>query len=236
MKIYNSRECKIGIDEKGTYIIKYKKAFYKLNKTQFNEIFEEEELKFQREIKDSPVIAVIMTLVIISTVVYYLFTGKYVILDKNIIIANVVLLLNIFIHEMGHMIALKFFLPESTVDFGFKMFFIYPSFYVDTSNTYLIPKYKRIAVYLSGNFMNCLYLSICYFFIKNMNDYNYLVVSNILINFIPIIKSDGYYAFKTLLNQYNYNKTKVKSYVEDTVRGILMFIFLNILSCLDVYL
>lgn len=236
MKIYNSSECEIGIDEKSTYIIKYKKAFYKLDKGQFIEIFGEEELKFQREIKDSPMIAVIMTFAIISTVVYYLFTEKYVILDKNIIIANVVLFFNIFIHEMGHIIALKLFLPESTVDFGFKMFFIYPSFYVDTSSTYLIPKYKRIAVYLSGNFMNCLYLIICYFVIKNMNEYNYLVVSNIIINFIPIIKSDGYYAFKTLLNQYNYNKTKMKNYVEDTVRGILMFIFLNILSCLNAYL
>ena len=61
---------------------------------------------------------------------------------------------------------------------------------------------------------------------------SYLVVSTILINFIPIIKSDGYYAFKTLLNQYNYDKTKIKGYLEDTVRGILMFLFLNILAYL----
>lgn len=40
------------------------------------------------------------------------------------------------------------------------------------------------------------------------------------------------YAFKTLLNQYNYDKTKMKGYLEDTVRGILMFLFLNILAYL----
>lgn len=232
MKIYNAGDCEIGIDEDNTYIVKYKKDFYKLDKTQFIEIFGDGELKFQKEIKDSPIITLIMTVLIISTVVYYLFAEKYVIVDKNIIVANVVLFFNIFIHEFGHIAFLKFFLPGSKVNMGFKIFFIYPSFYVDTSNTYFIPKYKKIAVYLAGNFMNCLYLIICSIFIADMNKYNYLVVSTILINFIPIIKSDGYYAFKTLLNQYNYDKTKIKGYLEDTVRGILMFLFLNILAYL----
>lgn len=230
MKIFNAGDCEIGIAEGDTYIVKYKKDFYKLDETQFIELFAAEELKLIREIKDSPFIALIMTLFIILTVVYYLVTEEYVIVDKNIIVANVVLFFNIFIHEFGHIVFLKLFLPESKVNIGFKIFFIYPSFYVDTSNTYFIPKYKRIAVYLAGNFMNCLYLIICSFFILDINKYNYLVVSTVLINFIPIIKSDGYYAFKTLLNQYNYDKTKMKGYLEDTVRGILMFIFLHILT------
>ena len=108
---------------------------------------------------------------------------------------------DIFIHELGHIAFLKLFLPGSKVDIGFKIFFIYPSFYVDTSNTYFIPKYKRIAVYLAGNFMNCLYLIICSIFTAD-------------------------------INKYNYDKTKMKGYLEDTVRGILMFIFLSILAYL----
>ena len=32
---------------------------------------------------------------------------------------------------------------------GFKFVFIYPAFYVDTSYSYLLPKYKRISVYLT---------------------------------------------------------------------------------------
>ena len=68
----------------------------KLDKTQFIETFGDEELKFQKEIKDSPIITLIMTVLTISTVVYYLFAEKYVIVDKNIIVANVVLFFNIF--------------------------------------------------------------------------------------------------------------------------------------------
>ena len=51
MKIFNAGDCEIGITEDNTYIVKYKKDFYKLDKTQFIEIFGDGELKFQKEIK-----------------------------------------------------------------------------------------------------------------------------------------------------------------------------------------
>ena len=50
---------------------------------------------------------------------------------------------------------------------GFKFVFIYPAFYVDTSYSYLLPKYKRIAVYLAGNFTNCLFvLGVMYYILS----------------------------------------------------------------------
>lgn len=236
MKIYKQDECIVAIDKQGNYFVKYEENFYKMNKEQFIDCFGEEGLIWQKEIKDSPFICFGMIGTILLTIVSFFMNEKYVIVDSNILWANLILLINIFIHEIGHVLALKFFLPESTIKVGFKFVFIYPAFYVDTSNTYLLPKYKRIAVYLAGNFTNCLYLLACSIFMGHINKFNYLIVSTVLINFLPIIKSDGYYAFMSLIDKYNLNKTKMKNYIEDTVRGIVMFLVLNVLSYLNIYL
>jgi hypothetical protein len=177
-----------------------------------------------------------MTTAIMFTLVVYFLSENYVIIDSNFIIANLILFANIFIHELGHILALKLFYRSGKIKIGFKIYFIYPAFYVDTSDSYLLPKYKRIAVYLAGNFMNCIYILICFLFFPALNKYNYVIISTILINFLPIIKSDGYYALTALVNKYDSAKSKIKNYVEDTIRGILMFLFLFLLSKLSIYL
>lgn len=75
-------------------------------------------------------------------------------------------------------------------------------------------------------------LMILSFFPKQL-PYCYLVITNILINFIPIVKSDGYYAAITLLDKTNKRKGKVATTVEDFVRGFAMFVVLSILSWLS---
>lgn len=236
MRIFKRDECLVAIDENENYLVKYDDNFYKMNKEQYEDCFGQGELIFYKEIKDSPFACLFMIAIIILTIVHYLANERYVIVDNNIVWANLILLANIFIHEIGHVLMLKLFMPESTVKIGFKFIFIYPAFYVDTSNTYFLPKYKRIAVYLAGNFMNCLYLLICSWLIGDITEYNYLIVSTILINFLPIVKSDGYYAFMSWINKYNYNKTKAKNYIEDTIRGLVMFIVLYFLSYVNIHL
>ncbi len=236
MKIYKKDDCTVAIDERENYLVKYGNDFYKMNQEQFVDCFGEGELTFDKEIKDSPFVCFGMVGVIVLTIAYYLLNEKYVIIDSNIVWANLILFANVFVHELGHVLLLKIFLPGSSVKIGFKMIFIYPAFYVDTSNSYFLPKYKRIAVYLAGNLANCLYLIFCIMFMEEVSKYNYLIVSTILINFLPIIKSDGYYAFMSFANKYNLNKTKVRNYVEDTVRGVIMFIVLYLLSYINIYL
>lgn len=55
-------------------------------------------------------------------------------------------------------------------------------------------------------------------------------MSAILVNFLPIVKSDGYYTFMALLNKHSYAKPKVKSNLEDLIRGLIMFLVLFGLS------
>ena len=113
---------------------------------------------------------------------------------------------------------------------GFKVVFIYPAFYVDTSYSYMLPKYKRMVVYLAGNFMNCMFLVVVLIAFPQYLKYCYLVVSNILINFITIVKSDGYYAMVTLFNKFNNFKSIRREYIEDFIRGIIMFLVLSLIS------
>ena len=54
-----------------------------------------------------------------------------------------------------------------------------------------------------------------------------------LVNFIPIVKSDGYYAVVTLFNKTNIKKDKVATTLEDAIRGIIMFGVLGIFSWLS---
>ena len=111
--------------------------------------------------------------------------------------------------------------------------FIWPAFYVDTSYSYMVSKYKRIAIYLAGNFMNCIYVLLVQLFFPKQLPYCYLVISNVLVNFIPIVKSDGYYAVVTLFNKTNIKKDKVATTLEDAIRGIIMFGVLGIFSWLS---
>ena len=95
---------------------------------------------------------------------------------------------------------------------------------------YISALLKNRTIYLAGNFMNCLFLLIIYFFLPALIPYCYLIISNIFINFIPIVKSDGYYAFETLINQFHPANSFLHTSIEDFVRGLLMFLFLEVIS------
>lgn len=233
MKIYTNKEKSIIVGEKeGTndYIVKYNNSFYRMTKDEFTQCYDKGNLTLEEEISENPIIAIASTILIVFTIVAYFAKETYVIIDSNFVMANILLLFNVFIHEMGHVVLLKIFYKSGQIKVGFKMTFIYPSFYVDTSDSYLLPTYKRISVYLGGNLMNCIYLLVCLFFFPFLNKYNYIIVSTVLVNFLPIVKSDGYYAIMSLIGKYNIAKSKAKNYAEDMMRGFAMFVFLLALS------
>lgn len=233
MKLYNVIDSKYIIAEdtqNKLYILKDGKDFYLLKSRQVTNIIGRNRLIFQKEINDNIFLPIIMLITIILTVVLYLQTRTYTIIDKNFAIATILLIINIPIHELGHIACLKLFSSNSKITIGFKIVFIYPAVFVDTSDSYLLPKYKKIAIYLAGNFMNCLFLITIYFFFPVLLPYCYLIISNIFINFLPIIKSDGYYAYQTLKNNFQMEKSFTYSTIEDFIRGFLLFLFLEFIS------
>lgn len=237
MKLYRYGEYTIAQDEKtNSAIVAEKHDFYKLDQTTFNEIFDRNKLEYVVTKKDNPLYAVVMTGIICITMLFYFYNQEYVLVNSNFVQATLVLIINIVIHEAGHILFLKLFYKESKVKVGFKFIFVYPAFFVDTSYSYLLPKYKRIAIYMAGNFMNCIFLLTVIFAFPKLLPYCYLIVSNTLINFIPIIKSDGYYAFITLANKTNKSLTPKMEVMDDFIRGSAMFILMSLLSYASNYL
>lgn len=234
MKTYNYQEFCVAIDEeKEIYILEKNAEFYKLDKESFFSLIDCSRLTNEKSINENIIYFFIMICVIVFTLSIYLLKYKYILIDDNFFYSTLFLLFNILLHELGHIILLKILNPKSKIKIGFKFFFIYPAFYIDTSYSYLLPKYKRMAIYLAGNFMNSIFVLLVMIFYPSKAEFCYLIITNILINFIPIIKSDGYYAYLTLLNKYNKQNTKSHVFVEDFIRGIVMFTFLQILSNLN---
>lgn len=231
VEIFENNDYTIAINSKRKDVIindREDHAYYKVGLEKFNDVFKIEDFNFNVILKDNIAICGIIFIFIVAILVYYSFSVKYKIIDSNFVSATIMLLINIPIHEAGHILALKFFYRKSKVKIGFKLIFIYPAFYVDTSDSYLLPKYNRIAVYLAGNFMNCIFLLIVICFFPQYLSICYIVFSNILVNFLPIVKSDGYYAFMCLCDKTGYFQNNKREFIEDFIRGFAMFIFLYI--------
>ena len=83
---------------------------------------------------------------------------------------------------------------------------------------------------MAGNTMNAIFVILIGIFFPFYNKYLYLIVDNILINFIPIVKSDGYYSVMALFNKYTVEKSMKKNMVDSFVRGLIMFFVMLLLS------
>lgn len=238
VEIFENNDYTISINSIGDDVIvgdKEEHSYYKISRDKFNDIFKNEKFDFNIEMEDNILWFVWICLFIIAVLFFYSFRIKYKIIDENFILATAILLVNIPIHEAGHILALKFFYRKSKIKVGFKFVFIYPAFYVDTSESYLLPKYNRIVVYLAGNLMNCIFLLIIMLFFPYYLKSCYILFSNILINFLPIIKSDGYYALMCLCNRTGYFRSDKREFVEDFIRGLCMFLLLYVLQKIRAY-
>lgn len=231
MIIYEYADCRVAEEKDSDIcIIQQDFDFYRIPLEMKKQYLQGRELVSIKQNDDNLVILIIVLGTILCTLTTYFSCGNYILVDNNVILATLFLLINIPLHEIGHIIFLKLFSKDAKIRVGVTFFFIYPAFYVDTSYSYLCPKYKRMCIYLAGNFMNCIFLLVVYFFFPQFINYCYIIISNILVNFVPIIKSDGYYAMMTFLNKYKISKTRKEEYLDDFVRGLIMFIFMSGLS------
>ncbi len=162
-------------------------------------------------------------IIALSLIIYFAYYD-YTLIDSNYMIATLILMINIPIHELGHILILKLFYKPAKVKIGFKFMFIFPAFYVDTSFSYLLPKYKKISVFLGGTLFNALFLLTSFILFPDMLHYYYVLIVNMLVNFLPIIKSDGYYSFMAIFNKHTFNKGKKRTRIEDFIRGFIMYL------------
>lgn len=175
-----------------------------------------------RTIRDSAATPIIMTLVIMLSAALYFFRWPGVSHDENLPIAAAILVVNIAIHEIGHAIALKLYVPWSKVRLGFRFMFIFPTLYVNTSDSYMLPRGKKISVHLAGVCSNALYLIIVALLVPSLLGPSGIVVGTALLNLLPIMRGDGYHVVMALFGRRRHSADRTREAVEDCVRGVLM--------------
>lgn len=118
--------------------------------------------------------------------------------NMTILIVFFYFLINVFFHELGHIISLKYF--DKKIDkVGFKLnYFIFPSFYVQMNETYMLSRIDKIIVHSFGLFVNYTTINLIQllnvlFINSNALTISYVLFSSTMIwNLVPILNSDGY--------------------------------------------
>lgn len=113
------------------------------------------------------------------------------------------------IHEFGHAMTLKHFGGEVHA-MGFLLFYLSPAFYVDVSDSYILPRKERLWVTMAGTYTELILCSIATFFWFFATpgtvayDLSFQIIlftgiSSFFINMNPLIKLDGYFAVMDLV-------------------------------------
>lgn len=111
------------------------------------------------------------------------------------------------LHELGHTAScIKNGVKHGGIGFGF--YFIFPVFYADISNVWLIGKNRRVVTNLAGIYIEFLISGIlCILFLANRNDEYLLaailIVLKALTELNPFLRMDGYWILSDLTNTPN---------------------------------
>lgn len=107
IRIYKCGKSIVSISSIEKYIIRSEGAFYYPTKDVFKSCFDVHEMKLERIVRDNILLPIGMILIIMVSLAYYFNSAKYVIVDNNFALSTVMLLVNIPLHEIGHVLMLK---------------------------------------------------------------------------------------------------------------------------------
>lgn len=155
--------------------------------------------------KDTSLVMILLTVILCLIYIIYKYDSIYGYMEYHFemyVATTFFILLNVFLHELCHITVLKIY-GRKVGKIRFRFNFIFPAFSVDTSDSYMLPRYRRFFVYIAGIEIN---LIICMLVLLLFPEFVYLIkpiVWAALINLVPIgfIKTDGYHIiFNTLMN------------------------------------
>ncbi|MDR1503487.1 MAG: M50 family metallopeptidase, partial [Prevotella sp.] len=123
------------------------------------------------------------------------------------IIFGSLLMLILFIHELGHSLSAKRY-GITCKEIGIGLYFIFPVLYTNLGESWKLKKEKRIMINLSGIYFQFILGIIIGLLAWSMNSnvLSFLFITNFSIAFFnlnPFIKLDGYWVVSDLLNTSN---------------------------------
>lgn len=187
--------------------------------------------KTTRVIKDSVTLPIVMGLVVTGALTCHLLEpSRPVGGSLGIALTATVLMFNVLIHEAGHALVLKRYLPDAHISFGFRLVFVFPTFYVNTTASYLLPKGKRIAVHLAGVFANAMWLALSDLLFPSFSGINDMVAWMMTLNLVPIMRGDGHHVLAALLGWKAPAPDSKRRYLEECVRGAAMVVLVILLT------
>ena len=133
-----------------------------------------------------------------------------------LVLLNVIAL---FFHELGHSAACtRYGCRHGSLGIG--LYLIYPVFFVDVSNTWSLPRLKRVVVDSGGIYFHLIFASACY--IGWLATHGplllitvYCIAMSVLLNLNPFFKFDGYWILSDLIgvpNLYSAGKGAARYY------------------------
>lgn len=177
-------------------------------------------------------------LIIIANYLYVLYLHKQMIPEfttKTLVILIIYFIVNIIFHELGHIYSLKFF-GKDWDKFGIKLnFYVFPAFYVQLNETYMLSRRDKILVHSFRLFINYTFInSLQLINLLFLQDYNltlsFMLFSSTLIwNLIPMLNSDGYKIMLACLSLDEFSTFTKNHWIVLLVQCISLIIAINTL-------
>ncbi len=142
----------------------------------------------------------------------YLFFVKYDSIYDNTYVASEYVymygfmysIMNIMLHELSHYIAMKVY-KRTPGKVRFKRYHVFLTIVTDTTDSYMLPRYRRFVVYYSGVMINLLVYSLTILVFPRYAYLLRIVIWGILYNMLPFggLESDGYHILVNVILKIN---------------------------------
>lgn len=167
------------------------------------------------QLSRKPIDYVFPLLLILGLVLYIYCVKSYWSADfqasnvNKVLLSLLVLVINVVLHEMGHVLCMRLY-GRKIGKVKFSMNFIFPTISVDTSESYMLPLFRRFYVYSSGLLVNIIFMSLVSFFFRSYIYINSGLIIAVFLSMLPIgvIKTDGYHIFYNIILKKNDIKNK----------------------------
>lgn len=220
-----------------TYIVRIGENYYHVDRATFEELLSKDNIVAKESISDSifPLMAMLAVIVLsialsISVCIQLKLKGA----DASSALVGAIappcvsrvlfvafLVANLGAHEAGHAIALKCLYRHATIRLGFKFTFVFPTFYITSSDGYMLPRFKRAAVHMAGNCANSAINAVLLLLCPRLGYWTWYIALLEISNLIPVMKSDGYNCIQSLLFKFAKKPDPTQEKKTNAIRGLI---------------